>query len=550
VAGAAFFIVFIEIGWLYGFYNIGVVLFAGIHRRSKKINEASPASRPYFANQTPAVAILYTTYNDFVEASAESCVHQDYSNFTVYLLDDSTDPAYRRRVDAFAAKYPERVRVVRRPNRRGFKAGNLNHALAKAVHQEPFFAIADADEILPPDFLQKMTLHLLADPACGFVQANHRCNPNASSPLAKALGIGIDIHWKWYQPLRNKFGFVMFLGHGAVLRRKCWEVVGGFPEIVSEDLAYAIRIRERGWRGKFVEDVVCYEDFPESIRAFRVRHMKWTRGTCEFLFREAGRLIRSPRISWVEKLDILFPTLNLPLTLFYFLFMINANLVLPAILGVPHPLTMVWRNQEFTLPTYTLHSGFSVIYSADFFAITLLTFLAPVLCFILELANRPLRLFRFLSHSTAVYAALTPLFAVGVISYLFTGKATFLVTGDRSQAASSNVPEPKPPLGKKWRAELQTFLSRSHPDQKSVQAFEIFVGLVFAFTCLLLIQVSFLGLTIAFMLLPIMHRLSWEHRMIQRFVYLPFILIIGGLFLGSCAAFGMQPTFFGYGFHF
>ena len=50
----------------------------------------------------------------------------------------------------------------------------------------------------------------------------------------------------------------MFLGHGAVLRRRCWGVVGGFPEIVSEDLAYAIRIREHGWRGYFVKDVVCY----------------------------------------------------------------------------------------------------------------------------------------------------------------------------------------------------------------------------------------------------------------------------------------------------
>ena len=29
------------------------------------------------------------------------------------------------------------------------------------------------------------------------------------------LGAGIDIHWEWYQPLRNDFGFVMFLGHGA-----------------------------------------------------------------------------------------------------------------------------------------------------------------------------------------------------------------------------------------------------------------------------------------------------------------------------------------------
>ena len=38
-----------------------------------------------------------------------------------------------------------------------------------------------------------------------------------------------------------------------------------------------------------------------------------------------GWLLRAKNISWTEKLDILFPTLNLPLTLVYFLFMLNAN---------------------------------------------------------------------------------------------------------------------------------------------------------------------------------------------------------------------------------
>ncbi|GAG47004.1 unnamed protein product, partial [marine sediment metagenome] len=234
---------------------------------------------------------------DFVEESAESCVRQDYPAFTVYILDDSSDATCRRRVDSFASRYPDRVKVVRREGRRGFKAGNINHALSRVVTTEPLFALVDADEVLPPSFLRRMTPRLVADPTCGFVQANHRSNPNHASPLQRALGDGIDIHWRWYQPLRNRYGFVMLLGHGAIIRRRCWKHVGGFPELVSEDLAFAMRLREAGWRGQFVEDVIGYEDFPESIRAFRVRHMKWTRGTCELFSREFGRLLRSRRIS-------------------------------------------------------------------------------------------------------------------------------------------------------------------------------------------------------------------------------------------------------------
>lgn len=172
--------------------------------------------------------------------------------------------------------------------------------------------------MLPPDFLRRLVPHLVADDRCGFVQANHESNPDRSSPLGNCMGIGVDIHWRWYQPLRNRYGFVMLLGHGAVLRRTAWEEVGGFPELVSEDLAFAVRLRERGWHGHFAADVVCYEDFPETVRDFRVRHIKWTRGTCEFLSKEVGRLIRSPNILTVEKLDILLPTLSLPLSLLYF----------------------------------------------------------------------------------------------------------------------------------------------------------------------------------------------------------------------------------------
>ena len=387
------------------------------------------------------------------------------------------------------------------------------------------------------------------DSKCGFVQANHRCNPGERSKLAEALGVGIDIHWKWYQPLRNKYGFVMFLGHGALLRRSCWAEIDGFPEIVSEDLGYAIRIREKGYRGKFVKDVVCYEDFPETIRAFRIRHMKWTRGTCEFLFRESPRLIKSKKITWTEKFDILFPTLNLPLTLFYFMFMVNANLVLPVMFGKSQPLTLAIAGSEFVIPFFALNESFSIIFSADFFAITMLTFFAPVLCFILELLPQPLKLIRFLSHSTAVYAALSPLSAIGVLSYIITGKATFLVTGDTKQSVNTeSIPEDT--HKSKIVNGIKTFFGKSHPDQIAVQFFEILVGLFFAVACLFLLQISFFGLCFAFVLFPLMHHLTWENPFVQKFVYLPFAIILLGVMVGAMSIFGLQPVFFGYGFHF
>jgi cellulose synthase/poly-beta-1,6-N-acetylglucosamine synthase-like glycosyltransferase len=551
-----FFILFIDFAWLYGLYNIGVVLFAIYFNRVHGQSFTSVALS--HTRTQPPVAVLYTTYNDFIEKSALSCVQQDYPDFTVYILDDSTSDEYKERVNKFAAQYSDRVVVVRRPDHKAFKAGNMNHGLSTVATEEPYFAIADADEILPSDFLTKLVPVMESDPACGFVQANHRANPEAPSKLARSLGIGIDIHWKWYQPLRNRYGFVMFLGHGALLRRKCWEDINGFPDIVSEDLGFAIHAREKGYRGKFVSDVTCFEDFPDTVRAFRIRHMKWTRGTCEFLGKKFMYLVKSKNISLVEKLDILFPTMNLPLTLLYLLFMINANIFLPYYFGHQTDVTFALGGQDVVLPIITLDEGFSVIYSVDFFLITMMTFFAPVLCFILELANRPRTLFKFLCQSTALYAALSPLSSVGVLSYLATGKAIFLVTGDKQESASgapvngasTEDSVQKVGLWARTKANYRDLLVKSHPDQRFVQGIEILTGIGFAIASIIMMQISFLGLCFAFILLPILHHTGWTKKYVKPLIYVPFLLILVGVFTAGLSLVGMQAVFFGYGFHF
>jgi len=541
------FVLFIDFAWLYGIYNVSVVLFAFIHKKWGEKPESALTRATLL--EFPPVAILYTTCNDFVEESVLSCVQQDYPNYTVYILDDSSDPAYKAQVDAFAARFPERVKVVRRPDRKAFKAGNLNHGLEHFAH-EPYFAIADADEILPPDFLSKLVPVMEADPKCGFVQANHRSNPNTSSQLSKDLGIGIDLHWDWYQGLRNDYGFVMFLGHGALLRRECWEKIGGFPDIVSEDLGFAIHARELGYRGRFVQDVVCYEDFPETVRAFRIRHMKWTRGTSEFLRKKFRWLIQAKNITWTEKFDILFPTLNLPLTLLYFMFMVNANLVLPYFFGIPVPLTIELGGAELVVPIMALDPRFELIYTPDFFFITILTFFAPVLCFVVGLIGQPRRLFKFLTHSTALYAALGPLSAIGVVAYAISGKAIFLVTGDTQQAEHKKAQPRRKHWWDKLKGSWKNFIHKSHPDTLPVQGFEILTGLIFGFFALYMFQLSFLGLCLAFLLLPLMHYFGWENRWVRRLVWLPFLMILGGVALAGFSLIGMQTVFFGYGFHF
>jgi hypothetical protein len=190
-----------------------------------------------------------------------------------------------------------------------------------------------------------------------------------------------------------------------------------------------------------------------------------------------------------------------------------------------------------------------VIYGWDFYLITMLTFFAPVLSFIVALASKPLKLFRFLSHSTAMYAALTPLSSMGVLAYMVSGKAHFLVTGEQNQSEHTQQ-QASGNLRSRLRNTWQQFLAKSHPDTRLVQAFEILTGLAFGVAALVMFQISFMGLCLAFLLLPIMHHLKWENRLVKVLVYVPFLLIMLGVVLSGLSVFGMKAVFFGYGFHF
>lgn len=535
-----FFVLFIDIAWAYAAYNVGVIVFGAWYAyRTRRLPQATVS-----ISEWPAVALLYTTCNDFVERSVRSCVEQDYPDYRVYILDDGRDAECHERIDAFAAAHAGRVQVVRRPDRKAYKAGNLNHALS-SVAREPLFALVDADEVLPPDFLQALVPRLLAQPDCGFVQATHRCNPRTSSSLARDLGPGVDSHWRWYHPLRNDYGFVMLLGHGALIRRQAWSDAGGFPELVSEDLAFALRAREAGWRGRFADDVVCYEEFPESVRAFRVRHMKWTRGTCEFLVRETGRLLRSRHITWIEKLDILLPTLNLPLSFLFFLFVLDANLVLTGLYGTIATMTWVIGGRPWMVPVLRLNPAFAVLDRADLYVVTLIALVSPVLCFVIDMARHPRRLWSFLAQSTALYGALGPLSSIGVVLFGLTRRAVFHVTADRARRAS-----PKRGIAGWLRGSLVEFARRSHPDDPLVQGIELVCGAVLVSLACATVQLPFLGLALGYLMLPLLHHVPWNCRLVQAAIQIPLALIILGLALGSLSLMGIQTVFFGYGFHF
>jgi cellulose synthase/poly-beta-1,6-N-acetylglucosamine synthase-like glycosyltransferase len=369
---------FIAYFWLNGIKDIAyTAYYHAYYRRSFNPPEAGAWRKLY--PQEPRVLLLYCTYNDFNADSLRASMRQRYGNYVTVILDDSTDETYRQEIDTFAAAHG--VQVVRRTDRSGFKAGNLNNYLRQAEFD--YFVILDSDEIIPPDYVSRTLDYFATDPQAGIVQANHIATRNRT-PFMKMFAKGVDAHWPTYQLVKDRYGFMSLLGHGAMVSRACYDTADGFPHVVAEDICFSIAARKQGYLTIFAPDVLCEEEYPPDYLAFRKRHGKWTEGNMEFI-RQNTRGILFGRLKWFEKLDIVLFTYSLPLTALFSVYVIINVVVLPlAGYTVKYPLWMLapticfliapmlndivvhWRQMKKRhLASYLMHS--TILYGSMYF---------------------------------------------------------------------------------------------------------------------------------------------------------------------------------------
>ena len=355
----------------------------------------------------PMVAVLYATCDDFSRKCCLSCLNQDYKRFVLFICDDSEKPQIKEEIDKFKRDNSKtgaksKCQIVRRPHRNGFKAGNLNYALAQQVPKKlpdaEWVLLIDADQILHPTYISDFVARLPqnANSNVAFVQAAHYANvePGESNCFQKNLSPEVSLYYVRDLSLRNSFGFVPLLGHGAMISRSALQEIGPFPELVSEDFAFAIQVANKGLRGEYVEDVISKESFPYDFGGFITRLKKFAAGTAE-LWRHEVMPFLFGHAHPVEKWDFLM------MLLWYVLMpLVTINGFLGAY--VCHRL---WRGD---LPY--LHPLLPYLYSWMIICIFILH---------VSIAKDAAAAFRFYFWSTAIYTAAMPVAAWSFIKHFF-----------------------------------------------------------------------------------------------------------------------------------
>lgn len=281
----------------------------------------------------PYVTVQLPIYNEkYVIDSLIDCIaHLDYpkDKLEIQVLDDSTDETRNLLANKIKEVQKEGIDIIllHRENRSGFKAGALKNGLASC--KGDFIAIFDADFLPNKDWLKK-TVPYFQDSKIGLVQTRWGHTNRNYSILTKVQAFALDAHFLIEQVGRNFDNhFINFNGTAGIWRKTCILDAGNWEgDTLTEDLDLSYRAQLKGWKFKYLMNVVSPAELPVAVSAARSQQFRWNKGGAENFKKNYFKVFQNKDLTISTKLHAFFHLLNS--TMFFNIFII-ALLTLPLI---------------------------------------------------------------------------------------------------------------------------------------------------------------------------------------------------------------------------
>lgn len=272
------------------------ILFAILSRPTDRSAEADAgearlrALREETGTRLPPVDVFIATYNEpreVLEKTILGCLALDWPDARVWVLDDGRREWVRDFCVAKGAGY------INRPDNKGAKAGNINHALT--LTEAPYVAVFDADFVPRRDFLMR-TMGFFDDEKIGIVQVPHSFYNH--DPMQTNLGLQQSMpddqrfFFESIMPGRDGWDASFCCGSNSVTRRKLFEEIGGgLPEgSITEDMLLTLASMRRGYVTRYLNEPLAFGLAPESTSAFFVQRQRWAQGAIQILYLKDGPL--------------------------------------------------------------------------------------------------------------------------------------------------------------------------------------------------------------------------------------------------------------------
>jgi cellulose synthase (UDP-forming) len=247
--------------------------------------DRKPVPLPDDPESWPTVNIFIPTYNEPLEVVKPSiygalAIDWPGHKMNVHVLDDGRRDEFRRFCEQVGCGY------IVRPDNKGAKAGNINHALTRTKGE--FIAIFDCDHVPTRAFLQLTVGWLLRDRDLCMVQTPHHFY--SPDPFERNLASGQRVpnegllFYGLVQDGNDLWNATFFCGSCAVIRREALEEVGGVPtQTVTEDCHCSLKMQRRGWRTAYLRIPLAAGLATERLMLHIGQRMRWGRGMLQIL---------------------------------------------------------------------------------------------------------------------------------------------------------------------------------------------------------------------------------------------------------------------------
>ncbi|SFD78027.1 glycosyltransferase family 2 protein [Salipiger profundus] len=201
----------------------------------------------------------------------------DAPEFEVIVLDNNTaDSAQWRPVQELCQRLGRRFRFFHEDNVAGAKAGALNIALARTDPEATHVVVLDADYEASPGFLA-LAAEEIARSDDDFIQFPQAYR-NTAEP-ARGISLELADYFLRHARQADGAGAMLLTGTLSVIRRDALVEAGGWNDkTLTEDAELGLRLRRRGYRGRFVDRVVGRGIMPLDMSGLASQRYRWASG--------------------------------------------------------------------------------------------------------------------------------------------------------------------------------------------------------------------------------------------------------------------------------
>lgn len=237
----------------------------------------------------PRVAVVVPAWNEaaVIGTTIERLLAMDYprDRLRVYVVDDASTDATPDVVRSWAARFPQRVRHLRREKGGEGKAHTLNHGITHILG-EPWaeaVLVIDADVLFEDSALRRMTRHF-SRPDVGAVTAYVKEGTAGGTYLTRFIGYEYITAQAAARRAQNVFGAVTCLAGGAQLHsRENLCRIGGRIDtsVLAEDTVTTFRTQLSGRRVVFEGNAIVWAEEPGDLAGLWKQRLRWARGNVQ-----------------------------------------------------------------------------------------------------------------------------------------------------------------------------------------------------------------------------------------------------------------------------